>query len=101
MRDGPKSRQDSLRTELARFHKIVFRVPVVVTRLPQIAVVHRYFAHRVHTSSQNHRLICASDQRVRSVRARGRDYEYSPRGKKELRECCFLVLDKKARERRL
>lgn len=54
MQDDPKSCQDSARTELAKFHKIVFRVPVVVTRLPQIAVVRRYFAHRVYTRSQNH-----------------------------------------------
>ena len=42
MRDDPKSRQDSAKTELAKFHKIAFRVPEVVTRLPQIAVVRRY-----------------------------------------------------------
>ena len=100
MRDDPKSRQDSARTELAKFHKIVFRVPEVVIRLAQTAVVRRYFAHRVCTRSQNHRLICASDQRVHNVRARGKDYEYSPLGKKELRDCYFLVLDKKAHEHR-
>ena len=98
MWDDPKSHRDSVRTELAKFHKIVFRVPVVVTRLPRIAVVRRYFAHRVYTRSQNHRLICASDQRVHSVRARGKDYGYSPLGKKELRDCYFLVLDKRAHE---
>ena len=95
MRDDPKSRQDSARMELAKFHKIVFRVPEVVTRLPQIGVVRRYFAHRVYTRSQNHRLICASDQRVHSVRARGKDYEYSPLGKKNCGIAIFWCLIKR------
>ena len=90
MRDDPKSRQDSAKTELAKFHKIAFRVPEVVTRLPQIAVVRRYFARRVYTRSQNHRLFCASGQRVHSARAREKDYEYSPLGKKRIAGLLFF-----------
>lgn len=101
IRDDPKSHQDSEKRELARFYKIAFRVPEVVTRLPQTAAVRRYFARTVYTRSQNHRLFCALSQRVHSARAHGRDYEYSPLGKKELRGYGFLVLDKKVRERRL
>ena len=65
-----------------------------VTRLPQIAVVRRYFAHRVYQKPKSS-IDLRMDQRVHSVRARGKDYEYSPLGKKELRDCYFLVLDKR------
>ena len=97
IRDDPKSRQDSAKMELAKFHKITFRVPEVATRLPQTVAVRRYFDRTAYTKSQNHRLFCALSQRVHSARAHGRDYEYSPLGKKELRGCYVLVLDKKAR----
>ncbi len=100
MRDDPKSRQSSAKMELAKFHRIAFRVPEVVTRLPRIVAVRRYFARTVCTRSQNHRLFCALGQRVNSARARGKDFEYSRLGKKGLRVCCFLVLYKKAHEHR-
>ena len=97
MRDDPKSHQDSAKREHARFHKIASRGLEVVTRLPQTFAVRRYFARTAYTRSQNHRLFCVLSQRVHSARAHGRDYEYSPLGKKELRGCYVLVLDKKAR----
>ena len=100
MRDDPKSHQDSAKMELAKFHKIVFRVPEAVTRLPQTVAVRRYFARTVYTRSQNHRFFCALGQRVHSARARGKGYEYSRLEKKGLRVCCFLVLDKKVHEHR-
>ena len=89
------------KTGYSRPRRIVSQVPEASLQPFQIEVAHRHSDRKVHTRSQNHRAFSAWSRLNSSEPVRERDCGYSRLEKKELQGCSFLVLDKKARERRL